>query len=325
MARVIWARATMAVVLLLAASFLSFALLHASPGTFLDQLRFHPGISQSVLDVLEKRYGLDRPWHIQYAHWLMGALRGDFGLSLSYQRPVNELLRDAVPRTLALTALAQLAGAGLGVALGLLAVRRLHGGLDRWACRFALVLAAVHPIVLSLAGLAVAASTGLLPIGGGSASVATTPSSWSLGADFLRHLLLPASILTVFMIPGFFLQARGAFTEVLAAPFVQAAKAAGVSRGAILRQHVLPAGLVPLLGYASVSVARLLNGAFLVEVVTGWPGMGRLTMTAMHGRDPFLLLGTLVFASVLLLGGNLVSDILLALADPRVRLEERPA
>ena len=323
MARVIYTRVAMAALLLLAASFLSFVLLHASPGTVLDQLRFHPGISESVLEVLERRYGLDRPWHVQYLSWLAGTLRGDFGLSFSYQRPVVELLREAVPRTLALATLAQLAGAGMGVALGLLSVGRLDGWWDRWACRTALVLASVHPIVLSLAGLAFVASTGLLPIGGGSAYGAASSSLWFVGMDFLRHLVLPTAVLTAFMVPGFFLQARGAFSEVLAAPFVRFAEALGVSRGAILRRHVLPAGLVPLLGYASVSVARLLNGAFLVEVVTGWPGMGRLAITAMRDRDPFLLLGTLVFASFLLVVGNLVSDLLLVAADPRV--EEKPA
>ena len=206
------------------------------------------------------------------------------------------------------------------MALGLLSVGRLDGWWDRWACWTALVLASVHPIVLSLAGLAFAASTGLLPIGGGSASGAASSSPWFVGMDFLRHLVLPATVLTVFMIPGFFLQARGAFSEVLGAPFVRTAEALGVSRGAILRRHVLPAGLVPLLGYASVSIARLLNGAFLVEVVTGWPAI-----TAMHDRDPFLLLGTLVFASFLLVAGNLASDLLLVAADPRVRLEEKLA
>jgi peptide/nickel transport system permease protein len=315
----------MSALLLLASSFLCFVLLHASPGSFLDQLRFHPGISESVLDVLERRYGFDRPWHVQYISWLAGAFQGDFGVSFSYQRPVMELLRQAVPRTLVLVALAQLAGAGVGVALGLVTVRRLDGWFDRWTCRTALVLASVHPIVLSLAALAFAASTGLVPIGGGSALVASTSPSWHRWLDFLRHLILPGAVLTAFMVPGYFLQARGAFTEVLAAPFVRAAEAAGLSRAAIFRRHVLPAGLVPLLGYASVAVARLLNGAFLVEVVTGWPGMGRLAITAMHGRDPFLLLGTLIFAAVLLVAGNLVSDLLLVAADPRVRLEETPA
>lgn len=324
MARVIGARVAMAGLLILAASFLSFVLLHAAPGTFLDQLRFHPGISESLLEVLERRYGLDRPWHVQYLSWLAGVVRGDFGVSFSYQRPVIELLREAVPRTLALVTLAQLIAAGMGVGLGLVAVR-LGGRFDRWACRTALILASVHPIVLSLAGLALAAFTGLVPIGGGSALIASSSSSWQLGMDFLRHLVLPAAVLTAFMIPGFFLQARGTFTEILAAPFVRAAEACGLSRGAIFGRHVLPAGLVPLLGYASVSVARLLNGSFLVEVVTGWPGMGRLAITAMHGRDPFLLLGTLIFASVLLVAGNLVSDLLLVAADPRVRLEETPA
>ncbi|MGH9388218.1 MAG: ABC transporter permease subunit, partial [Vicinamibacteria bacterium] len=122
--------------------------------------------------------------------------------------------------------------------------------------------------------------------------------------------------------PGFFLQARGVMAEVLPSPFVAAGRAQGLPERTLVLRHLLPASLAPLVSYTSSSLSRLLNGAFLVEVVTGWPGMGRLALVALRERDSFLLLGALVVAGVILSVGNLMSDLLLAEVDPRIRLEE---
>ena len=322
MGRVVLARLASAVPLLVATTLLSFLLVHQAPGSFLDQLRFQPGIPESVIDRMEERYGLDRPWHVQYVSWLSAVARGDFGLSLRFQRPVAELLRESLPRTLALAAIAFLIGSLAGTALGLLSARKLHGPWDRTACRAALALVSVHPVILAILGLSFAAWTGSVPLGGGSSLGASALPWWGRGADFLRHLLLPSTVLVLVMLPGFFLQARGVMAEVLPSLFVAAGRARGLSERTLVIRHLLPASLAPLVSYASSSLPRLLNGAFLVEVVTGWPGMGRLALVALRERDSFLLLGTLVVAGVVLSIGNLAADLLLAEVDPRVRLEE---
>jgi peptide/nickel transport system permease protein len=322
MGRLVLSRLASAVPLLVATTLLSFLLVHWAPGSFLDQLRFQPGIPESVIDRLEERYGLDRPWHVQYSSWLWSAAHGDFGLSLRFQRPVTELLKEALPRTLALALTALLLCAPAGAALGLLSVRRLDGRWDRLGCRAALALVSVHPVILALLGLSVAAWTGSLPLGGGSSLEASALPWWGRAADYLRHLVLPETVLVFVMLPGFFLQARGVMADMHPSPFVAAARARGLSERTLLLRHLLPATLAPLVSYTSSSLSRLLNGAFLVEVVTGWPGMGRLALVALRERDSFLLLGTLVVAGVLLSIGNLAADLLLAEADPRVRLEE---
>lgn len=322
MGRVILARLSTAIPLLLATTLLSFLLVHWAPGSLVDQLRFQPGIPQSVIEQLEERYGLDRPWHLQYSSWLFAIAHGDFGLSLRFQRPVADLLKESVPRTLALAAFALLSSILLGTALGLLSVRRLHGLWDGLACRAALGLLSVHPVVLSILGMSFVAWTGSLPLGGGSSLDASSLPWWGRGADYLRHLALPETVLVLVMLPGFFLQARGVMAEVLPSPFVVAGRAQGLSERTLILRHLLPASLAPLVSYASSSLSRLLNGAFLVEVVTGWPGLGRLALVALHDRDSFLLLGTLVVAGVILSIGNLAADLLLAEVDPRIRLEE---
>jgi peptide/nickel transport system permease protein len=322
MGRVILARLSTAIPLLVLTTLLSFLLVHWAPGSFLDQLRFQPGIPESVLSQMEERFGLDRPWHVQYSSWLFAVAHGDFGLSLRFQRPVAGLLKESLHRTLALAALALSFSILAGTALGLLSVRRLHGPWDRLACRAALGLLSVHPVVLAILAMSFAAWTGSLPLGGGSSLDASSLNWWGRGVDYLRHLVLPASVLILVMLPGFFLQARGVMAEVLPSPFVVAGRAQGLSERTLLLRHLFPASLAPLVSYASSSLSRLLNGAFLVEVVTGWPGMGRLALVALHDRDSFLLLGTLVVAGVLLSLGNLAADLLLAEVDPRIRLEE---
>jgi peptide/nickel transport system permease protein len=322
MGRVVLTRLSSAVPLLVATTLLSFLLVHWAPGSFLDQLRFHPGIPESVIDRLEERYGLDRPWHVQYASWLFAAARGDFGLSLRFQRPVAELLEQSVPRTLVLAGVALFFSALVGTGIGLVSVRKLGGPWDRAACRAALALVSVHPVILAILGLSFAAWTGALPLGGGSSLEAAALPWWGRGADYIRHLVLPATVLVLVMLPGVFLQARGVMAEVFPSPFVAAGRARGLSERTLILRHLLPATLAPLVSYVSSSLSRLLNGAFLVEVVTGWPGMGRLALIALRERDSFLLLGTLVVAGVVLSLGNLVADLLLAEADPRIRLEE---
>jgi peptide/nickel transport system permease protein len=325
MGRVVLSRLSSAIPLLLLTTLLSFLLIHWAPGSFLDQLRVHPGFPESVIGRLEERYGLDRPWHLQYSSWLGGVARGDFGPSLRFQRPVGELLRQSLPRTLALAGLALVFCFVAGTALGLVSVRNLDGTWDRAVCRATLVLVSIHPVILAILGLSFAASTELFPLGGGSSLQASSLSWWGRAFDFVRHLVLPGTVLILVLLPGFFLHARGVMAEVLPLPFVAASRARGLPEGTIVRRHLLPVTLAPLVSYAASSLSRILNGAFLVEVVTGWPGMGRLALVALRERDSFLLLGTLVVAAVILFLGNLAADLVLAEVDPRIRLEEASA
>ena len=148
-------------------------------------------------------------------------------------------------------------------------------------------------------------------------------ASWSIrAADFLKQLALPVLVLSIATAPLFFLQARGALLETLPSGFTRAARARGLSATRVLFKHGLRAASVPVLTYAGASVGRLLNGAFLVEVVTGWPGIGRLAWGVLLARDSFLVLGILILAASLMLAGNLAADLAVAAADPRIRLEE---
>jgi peptide/nickel transport system permease protein len=325
MTRVVLTRLASALPLLLATTLLSFLLVYWAPGTFLDQLRLQPGVSESAIAELESRYGLDRPFYLQYSSWLTSAIHGDFGFSFRFQRPVADLLAESAPRTLVLAGGALAGSLLVAVALALFCVRRLNGRADRVFCRASLALLSVHPIILAILGLAFSAATGSLPLGGGSSLDAASLGLWDRTFDYLGHLVLPGAILILVLVPAFFLHARGVMADLLPASFVAAGRAQGLSERTLVLRHLLPAALAPVVSYGSSSLPRVLNGAFLVEVVTGWPGMGRLALVALGERDPFLLLGTLVVAGVVLALGNLAADLLLAEVDPRIRLEEASA
>jgi peptide/nickel transport system permease protein len=322
MSRVIVARLATAIPLLLATSLLSFLLLYWAPGSFIDTIRSNPRIPDSVILEIVRRYGLDRPWYVQYFSWLSGLVHGDFGTSLVFERPVFGLLRDSVPRTLILAGTAQLVGLFGGLALGLRSIRRIDGIWDRWAFRGALTLASIHPIVIASLAMALAALWRIVPVGGGSSLGASSLPPIARTMDYLTHLALPAAVLSLVMLPGFFLQSRGVLAELTRAPFVRAGRARGLAEATLRFGHILPAGLVPLVSYAGSSIVRLLSEAFVVEVITGWPGIGWLALTALKNRDPYLLLGTLMVSAVVLSGASLLADLVLARVDPRIRLEE---
>jgi peptide/nickel transport system permease protein len=325
MGRVIVIRLATALPLLLLTSLLSFLLLYWAPGSFTDLVRSNPRIPESVVVEIVHRYGLDRPWYVQYLSWLSLAMRGDFGVSLAFERPVWSLLRDGVPRTLILAGTAHLAGLLGGLALGLRSIRRIGGIWDRWAFRGALALVSIHPVIIAILMMTLAAHLGILPAGGGSSMGGASLPPLERSLDYLDHLALPAAVLSLVMLPGFFLQSRGVLVELTRAPFVRAGRARGLAEATLRFGHVLPAGMVPLVSYAGSSIVRLLSDAFLVEVITGWPGIGWLALTALRYRDPYLLLGTLVVSAVVLSGASLLADVLLVRIDPRIRLEEGSA
>lgn len=321
MRRVILTRVASAVPLLLGVSLVSFLLLQLAPGSFIDRLRLDPAVPAQTLDLLSSRYGLDRPWHAQYLSWLGGVLKGDLGFSLAYQRPVAQVLGDSVLYTAVLVVSAGAVSFLAGLLLALIVAIRPGGLSDRLASASALAVVSVPTLVLAVGALGFAATTGIFPIGGGSVEEGFT--WWNSTAALARHLALPGLVLSVTMTPLFFLQARGALLETLPSGFARAARAGGSSASRVLFRQCFKVALLPVLTYAGSSVGRVLNGAFLVEVVTGWPGMGRLAWSALLSRDSFLILGVLTVAASLMLIGNLVADLAVAAADPRIRLEGR--
>jgi peptide/nickel transport system permease protein len=269
------------------------------------------------------RYGLDRPILEQYAGWLSRAARFDFGPSIMFGRPVGELVGQRAANTALLAAFALLLATLVGLPLGVVSGSR-RGGLLTGAIRAAsLVCLSLPPLVTSLVFVCIAARTGWLPIGG-MTSIDASGTEWLAWLrDVAWHLPLPAVALALpiaAMLERLQSQAMG---ETLRQTFVLAALARGVPAGRLVWRDGLRASLRMVASIYGLVVGGLLSGSFVVEIVTSWPGLGRLMYDALRARDLYLVAGCATAGSVFLAVATVLSDLALAAIDPRVRAEEQ--
>jgi peptide/nickel transport system permease protein len=293
---------------------LTMALARAVPSAELDDLTRTPEETAA----LRADRGLDRPFVEQYARWLAGVARLDFGTSSRFRRPVGELLGERAANTAILAVAALLVATGLGLSMGRRAGIAPQGA-GRWIRAAALAVLSLPPLLSSLVLVFVAARTGWLP-SGGMTSGGLTGGAWL--ADVLRHLPVPALALGLPMAATLErLQARS-MREALARPFVTASLARGLDAAAAARVHAWPVSLAPVLGAYGVLTGSLFSGSFVVELVTGWPGLGLLLFDALNARDVWLVAGCGAAGAVSLAVGITVADVVHAAIDPRV-LEAR--
>ncbi len=297
-----------------------FFIVRLAPGDPLDRYA-DADLDAAGRAALRHSLGLDRPLGEQYARWLAGAARGDFGHSLRQRRPVAAILADAVPATLRLTLAAYLLHLGLAVAVGVRLAARRGRGSERAASVGGLVLASLPAFWLGqLLVLVFARLLGWLPASG----LASPEAAWwpwpQRLLDAARHLLLPLCVLGVAPAFGTARFVRSGVAEALAQDYVLAARARGLPERVVLWKHALRNGLLPVVTLAGLSLPLLLGGAVVTEVVFAWPGMGRVAVDAIFGRDYPVIMATTALAATLTVAGNLLADLLYGVVDPRVRV-----
>lgn len=309
-------RATFALLLIIGISSASLLLTLLAPGDFVTVSELPPDEAERK----RKELGLDRPLLIQYLDGLSRVARLDFGNSLHFSRPVSELVAGRARNTAVLATAALLVATVVGIPLGIYTGMQQHGvgvGVIR---AISVLLLSMPPLIASLALLMLAARTGWLPPGGMVSSDANEMSwaQWSI--DVLHHVALPALALSMPLAAMLERLQSQALRRAISEPFVRAAEARGLtSRQARLRHGWRPS-LGAVLGFYGLMIGSLFSGSFIVEVVTGWPGLGRLMVDALGARDLFLVTGCAAAGATFLAAGTLISDVLLAAADPRVRL-----
>ncbi len=312
-----------AIPLLLAISLVTFYLLFHSPGDFLSALRMDPKIPQEFLDREVARLGLDRPWYEVWARWVWGVVRhGNLGNSFSYKIPVAELIGQRLFNTFLLALSSTLFAWCIAVPLGIIAAVRQNRLADRFASAIAFLGLSVPAVLLALFAVYFAARTEWFPTGGMTSDrYAELPSTWEKMKDIAHHLVLPTIVLGMGGLAIYTRQMRSNLLEALGADYMRTALAKGLSyRQAVLR-HALRNALNPMISLFGFAFSDLLSGAFLVENVMAWPGLGRTTIEAYNSKDMFVVAAAVMLASVMLILGNLLADILLALNDPRIRYE----
>jgi peptide/nickel transport system permease protein len=306
--------------LLLGITLISFVVMQLAPGDFLTQMQQDPRISAAAIEELRRQYGLDRPWYQQYFFWLANAARLNFGYSLAYHVPVTTLIGERMFNTFVLSLASLIFAWTLAIPLGIIAAVRRNSWIDRVASFFSFAGISIPGFFFALLLLLFAQRTGWFPVGGMRSVEWDMLTPWGQFLDLLHHLALPTLVLGIQGLAGIMRQMRGNLLDTLRENYVIAARARGLPERRVIVKHAARNAINPLITVFGYSLAGLLSGAALVESVMAWPGLGRLILEAVQGRDLYLVMGSFVMGSLLLLLGNLVGDILLALTDPRIKL-----
>ena len=319
MGRYLLRRLGFALLLVLTVSSASLLLTHMAPGDITSDQSLT--LDPAALAKLRTDLGLDRPLAVQYLTWLSGVAQLDFGRSLLYARPVSTLVGERALNTAVLASVALLLATVIGLPLGVYSGSQSRG-LGRAVVRvFSVVALSVPPLIGSLARVFLAARTGWVPVGG-MTSATGIDSTWAQWlADLARHLPIPALALALPLAATLERLQSQAIEKVVHEPFVAASRARGLGQMQSVIRHAWPVSLHSVLGLYGVMIGALFSGSFVVEVVTSWPGLGRLMYDALKARDLYLVAGCAASGAFFLAAGTLLADVLLAFADPRLRTE----
>lgn len=302
--------------------FFTLALMHLVPGNYFDSLRLNPQISPEMIRLYEEMFHLDKPFFWQYFFWLKNLFQGNLGYSFVYYQPVTVLLLSRLGNTLLLTIPALLISWLAGIALGLHAGWNAGKKSDRFLSFLSYLGLSLPSFFLCLLLTYAAFRWGAgIPLGG-MRSILHEEMTWPQRIlDIARHMIIPVAVLSLGNTFFIFRLMRAQVMEVKNAEFIFFLRACNIPERVIKWKHVFRNALNPLLSLLGMELPALFSGAALVEIFTGWPGLGQLMLQAVRSQDIFLVLGNITVLSFLLIAGNLLSDFLLAFNDPRVRLE----
>jgi peptide/nickel transport system permease protein len=316
MTRYLFGRVGQSLVLMVLVSMIGFAVLYLAPGGPLSQFALTPGMTQADLDRIAHQMGLDRPLPIQYWEWFTRLLTGDWGKSFRDSRPVLDVIGDHLFATLLLmltsTAIAVAAGTWIGVKG---AIAR-HSAFDYVATVGAMIALSIPTFWFGLVTIYIfSVELRWLPAGN-----MYTIGDGSLG-DYLHHLIAPSMVLALVTVATWSRYMRSATLDVISQDYVRTARAKGLPERVVLFGHVMRNALLPMITLLGLQIPALLGGALVTETVFTWPGMGRLFLDSLSYRDYPVVMGLLMFSAILVLVGNLIADLLSAVADPRIRLD----
>lgn len=305
--------------LLIGITFISFLIMKMAPGDYLSQMRANPQISPETIRRLQHDYGLDKPPLFQYFYWLKNAVMGNFGYSFAYKLPVFHLVGLYALNTLLLAATSLIFSWAVAIPMGIYAATHKNGFLDRLFSLIAFSGISLPGFFVALVALLVAQKTGLFPIGGMESINYDTLSPFGKVLDVGKHLILPTLVLGIQELATIIRQMRGNLLDVLHENYILAARARGLKERVVIMRHAVRNAINPLITLFGYDLSGLLAGAALVEIVMSWPGLGRLLLNAVLAQDLYLAMGSFVMGAALLILGNLIADILLAVTDPRIK------
>ena len=307
--------------ILLITIFCFFFFMSLAPGDFFSAYYQNPEIDPKIIDYYRTEFGLDQPFYLQFVHWIKKVvIDHDLGMSFSYRQPILSLLAPRIWNTLLLNLFSLVFSYLFAYPIAFYFAYKPHKGLERTVGVSSLVLYSAPSFFLALLGLLFAAWTGVFPLGGATSVNYDSLSFFGKVWDRLHHMLLPVLVGFLGGIAGSIRSMQVLLQEEFRKPYITAVRARGVGSVGVIF-HAFRNALIPFITGMSDLLAGLISGSLFVEIIFGYPGIGRLMYEATLRQDYYLVLSNMIVGDVLVLFGILFSDILLAAADPRVRIK----
>ena len=309
-----------AVPLILIITIITFLIVRMAPGDP-TKMFISPNTRPEDRERIKANLGLDKPLHIQYAIWLKNFIfKGDLGYSLINGRPVLDSIMERVPATLLLMGISYLLSIIIALPLGIYSALKPYSAFDYIFTFFSFLGLSMPPFWLALMVIWLfSLKIPIFPPMG--MNMLVDGSFWNSVKDISWHLVLPVFVLTVRNLASWNRYIRASLIEVMGEDYIRTAKSKGLTEMKVLAVHALRNALLPFITVVALSIPEILAGAFIVEQIFAWPGMGRLGMEAVFHRDYTLLMGDILISSFLVVFANIAADIFYGIADPRIRVK----
>ena len=313
------------------ATMLAFLISQLVPGDFFATKALEPNVRPETIERLRAQYGLDQPLYVQYVRWMANIIQGDLGLSFSSNQPVTNLITRPIQNSMVLVVVSIVMLWAMAIPLGVYSAVRQYSMGDQLVSVFAYFGLAIPNFffaqVLILAIFLLRGVTReafdynevLLPVAGMTSNGFESFTPWQQFKDIAWHTVMPAFVVATAGIAGFTRVLRGQMIEYLGSDFIRTARSKGLGERTVTYKHALRPAIIPFVAGIGGLLPSLIGGAGLVEIVVSWPGITPRLLDAITRQDIYVVLGFLVISTLLLMIGNLISDLLLAVVDPRIR------
>jgi peptide/nickel transport system permease protein len=318
MAKYIAKRLLLSIPVIIGITILSFIIMKLSPGDPLANF-VNPSISMQDLEQSRDALGLNDSLYVQYFKWIGQVLQGNFGYTYSGNHSIGNLILERLPNTLILTFSAFILSFVIGIPVGVIGAVRKNSKVDYGLTFLSLVGVAIPSFFFGLLVIYFFSLTlGMFP-SGGMVNIRAGYTGFAYFTDVLHHLVLPAVVLSLGNIASVSRFTRSNMLDVLKEDYIRTAKAKGLKNKVITYKHALRNALIPVVTIFGLSIPFLFSGAYISESIFNWPGMGQLGIKAIQDREYGIIMALNLITATLVLLGNLTSDILYAVVDPRIR------
>lgn len=307
--------------MLIIISAIIFWIVSLTPGDFVDA-KANPNMTAEKMEQLKAIYGLDKPVAVRYLNWLKEVVRGNLGDSLKFRQPVSTLINQYVWNSFFLAAVAYVLSLLISIPLGIVSAVKQYSILDKTVTFLTFLTMSLPTFFVALILIKIfSLNLSILPIGG-MTTAGSTATGLAYFKDIFVHAIMPIITLLIIEVGSTTKYVRTAMLEVIRQDYIRTARAKGLKEKVVIYKHALRNALIPIVTLIGLSIPTLFAGALITETVFIWPGIGKMGYDAIINRDYVLTVGFSVFMAVLTLLGNLLSDVLYAVVDPRIKLDK---